>query len=590
MSAHDHENVQDVRHMLNEALDVARRRRWTFLIPAAVGTLVAMVYTFTYPRVYNARTIFERRDTLIQANLIRAYQHNPYAFSRLRRSIYIDVKGYKAVEVAIEQLGMDKDLPRDADGELTEKGKRIKQAMVNKFSSKCEVYLQDETDSCDNITVLLPSEKPEVVAALVTKLRDNYIKNARRRIYAILSDAYDYFQEEAKKCRTEVTRLEAKTMAFRAEFPGIDPSDPESVVRRIMAMKAQKGDLEKRIRELKAEIQVNQEARGVAGTTTPSSDQIGSTSLPSVLNVRVAMPAKRVNPVYAEGEAAVIKLKKEIEDRRSTLTDEHPAMRRLYERSTRLEQELAQTPKTIAAAHGPVVQRGVGGRAGLMDEADRIRRQEQIKIEVSLRELNQQLVRAEREARDTHERTALLENQKVAVLERREEFLCLKNDLAAARESLAKESKRLVSISELLKAEKNNSGVTFEVLEETQVSPKPVSPKVGRLVTMSIGFGIAVGLGLVLLTELLDRTFRSASQVTEALGLPVLQSIGQIITPEYRRRRFARQVMMHATATAVIALAGVTGGMVYLSLEKPQLFERIKDDPGLVTRQILGIG
>ena len=132
MSGYEQENAQDLRHMLNEALAVARRRRWVFAVPAAIAVLGAMLYTFTYPRVYTARTLFERRDSLVISNLIRSYQYNPYAFSKLRRSIYVDLKGYKAVEQAVEDLELDKDLPRDADGNLTEDARRMKQAMVNR--------------------------------------------------------------------------------------------------------------------------------------------------------------------------------------------------------------------------------------------------------------------------------------------------------------------------------------------------------------------------------------------------------------------------------------------------------------------------
>ncbi len=256
--------------MLNEALAVARRRRWVFIIPAGLGALAALAYTFTYPRVYNARTMFERRDSLVISNLIRSYQYSPYSFSKMRRSIYVDIKGYKAVEKAVEELGLDKDLPRDANGELTETSRREKQALVNQYSSKCEVYLQDKTDTRDLVSMVLPSKDPEVASALLTRLRDNYIHSAQARMSELLAGAQQYFEKEVDEKREQVSRLETELVAFRSQFQGIDPADPEAVVNRMAALTVKAEDLQRRVDELKTQIRQNEEILGVGPTDQPA--------------------------------------------------------------------------------------------------------------------------------------------------------------------------------------------------------------------------------------------------------------------------------------------------------------------------------
>ncbi|MBN1344657.1 MAG: hypothetical protein JXQ73_18340 [Phycisphaerae bacterium] len=593
MSGHDQENPQDVRHMLNDALGVARRRRWWFVIPSALAALGALLYTFSYPRVYNARSLFERRDSLVISNLIRSYQYNPYAFSKLRRSIYVDLKGYKAVERAVEELGLDKDLPRDANGELTDEGRRWKQTMVNEFASTCEVYLQDKTDTRDLVSVMLPSKDPVVASALVTKLRDNYIKNAQGEMGKILSSTMDYWNQLVAEKRELVSNLEAELLKFRSQFKGLDPSDPEGAITLLSKLEDDKQELQRKIEELQAEILVNQEALGLRPevTTTQDASVDVQANRPKLLDVAVVTPSTEPNPEYAEKASRIDALRDKTIEMRMTMTDEHPEVRRLNMKIRQLEEDLSRTPRVIPIDVKTSRQaRTARQTQSIVTPEELILRQDRARARVALRNLEQMLDKTRRELDFTDVQLTRLQAEKSVILQRRQEYLRRQSELDTARADLGLELKRYNHASQLLAAEKNKRGIIFTVLEETQVSGKPVSPKVGRVLTIAIGFGLAIGLAVVLLLELLDRTFRSVSQVVEEVKLPVLQAIGEIVTPLIRRRRLAKQVVMHAIAVSLIGLVCLTSGIVYLSLEQPQVFERLKADPGLFGRKLIGVG
>jgi len=587
VTGYEHETDQDVRHMLGQLFSVARRRHWAFIVPAALGALVALGYTFTYPRVYKAKTMFERRDSMVLANLIRSYRHNPYSFPKMRQSIYVDIKGYKAVDHAVSELGLDKDLPRDDDGKLTEEGQRMKQALVNKFSADCAVYLQDKSDTRDIITMQLPNEEPEVALALVTKLRDSYITSVQARMTRLLQNAQEYFRTHTDKKREDVTRYEEGLVKFRSEFLGVDPANPDAILARMSDLRDQQEDLTRRIEELESEIRINEEilSDGASATTQP-----GDAKRPKVMSVTVAAPPTEPNPAYVAVEKQIQKLKATILEHKMTMTDEHPVIRRARLKIAQLETELSRIPPTISATDAS--RAGQGGRRadGPIDAAETIRRQDRARARVALRRLKGQLAKATKDLAFAKEQMSRYESQKGALFERREDYLRRQTELAVARNELNTEMGHYNHVTQLLNAEQNKRGITFVVMEDTQVSPKPVSPEIGRLITVSFGFGVAVGLACVLLLELLDRTFRSVGQVSGALKLPVLQSIGQIITPQLRRRRLAKQVVMHVATTVLVGLVCLASGLVYLSLERPQVFHRLTDDPGAFSKQLLGIG
>ncbi len=272
------------------------------------------------------------------------------------------------------------------------------------------------------------------------------------------------------------------------------------------------------------------------------------------------------------------------------MTDEHPQVRRLHHKIAQLQQELMRIPPTVVAKVSPGESAGGSCLRVGIDPEEQIRRQEQTRARVTLRNLKQQLRRAEGDREHTLEEIARYEKQKGLLLSQREEYLRRENELTTARTELNTKLTRCNHVSQLLNAEKNKCGITFTVLEDTQVSNKPISPKLARLLTIGLGFGVALGLACVLLLELLDRTFRTIGQVTAALQLPVLQSIGEIVTPRTRRRRLVKQVAMHAVAAGLIGLVCLATGLVYLSLERPQAFEQFRSDPGSVARQLVGSG
>ena len=87
--------------------------------------------------------------------------------------------------------------------------------------------------------------------------------------------------------------------------------------------------------------------------------------------------------------------------------------------------------------------------------------------------------------------------------------------------------------------------------------------------------GIVAGALVVIVAEVLDNVFRSSSQVARALGLPMLEAIDEIVTPQDRRILFLRKVVfVPVIAFLFVGLTVFSGSMAYLSLERPASWRR----------------
>lgn len=96
------------------------------------------------------------------------------------------------------------------------------------------------------------------------------------------------------------------------------------------------------------------------------------------------------------------------------------------------------------------------------------------------------------------------------------------------------EQSMAVQVSEALEMAK--LGSEFEILEPAR---KPLYPKKSgkvKIVLLGSFFGSALGLGLVLLIEALDRSFKTIDEVESSLGLPVLGTIPLLRTSSAKRK------------------------------------------------------
>jgi hypothetical protein len=90
---------------------------------------------------------------------------------------------------------------------------------------------------------------------------------------------------------------------------------------------------------------------------------------------------------------------------------------------------------------------------------------------------------------------------------------------------------------------------------------------------LSAGIGLALGAATVFLREMFDRTLRDPARVRQSLGIPVLETIGEIRVGA-QTGWVKREVMLPVIAGAeTIALAAISI-IVFTSLQQPELYDR----------------
>ena len=108
----------------------------------------------------------------------------------------------------------------------------------------------------------------------------------------------------------------------------------------------------------------------------------------------------------------------------------------------------------------------------------------------------------------------------------------------------------------------------------------PVAPRAQNIVVLSLLVGLAIGIGCVVLAEVLDHVYRSSGQVAHSLGLPILEAIDEIVTAQDRRHLLVKRVVI--TPLIVVCclwVTGLTGSMAYLSISRPSTYQKLRRIP-----------
>jgi hypothetical protein len=114
-----------------------------------------------------------------------------------------------------------------------------------------------------------------------------------------------------------------------------------------------------------------------------------------------------------------------------------------------------------------------------------------------------------------------------------------------------------------LEARMSEIGYRIEVRRDPEQEDVPVEPDRMRLYFMGVALSLAIGLGLVVLSIMLDRTFTTVQAIESALQLPVIGTLPVIQDDHFSRRRHLRLLRWVVLVILLLGVAGVVLLYVY---------------------------
>ena len=554
----------DLQHTLGKVIAIVGRSRWLLIIPLLAGVIAYLAYGLTLPRRYLLSTTFERRDDVVLTKLINS--STPYTFDTLRRSLRFQLMGTRAIGQAIDELGLTQSLPRDAQGALTAEGNARRQTMITELATGLSLRLVESSTFLDLIELTYSGNRPDIGMQIVGRLRDNYIVSTRGWITDILQKSKAFFNGETEKRRIDADKIDLELQDLSTAYPGINPADTSPLNQHLASLKLAIEDLSLRREEHHSKLSAlqkyaqeleQQKATGKSPTSRPAliDGEAGQAWMPNPTRERLGEHIDTTKAQIAEAKSV------------RGMTDMHPDVRALRRKLEQLRVEFenlpervpAPPPKTAAGIPEPVVD-------PLVAECKRTAAEIQSVTDV-IAKIDRDLARRQAEK-------ATLEDGKAKMMEKREHFLARQQEAQAIRNDMRVWQGYVDTLGRVLTAEENERGMKFATVEAPHRPRVPVAPTFSGLLFTSLGIGAALGVVVVFLRELFDRSFRDPARVRQSLGIPVLETIAEIRS-EIRRRWFGWRTVAPVLATVEAVFTVALGVLTYLSLQQPELYQRL---------------
>jgi uncharacterized protein involved in exopolysaccharide biosynthesis len=534
--------TSDLQQLVAKVVSILRYRRWLFVMPLLAGTMAVLAVCLVMPRQYTMRALFERRDDPV---LIKLVAGSPYNFDSLRRTARFNLIGPAALEKAVDELGLVADFP-----EAEKRARR--QAIVARVQPQLGVYTLDTAPNFDLIEVRYTGDEPDLGEKLVNLLKNNYIRQTQAFIVGLQQQAQKFFADEVDKRRQASVRMQAELTQILINQPELDPSRPDWLKERLTAESLAVEQLNRQKNEMLSDIQTREEY------LTKLAQQQKDGKLP---NQATFLTKPLQDPQRARLDAQMTTIMSEIADAKTIrhMKDSHPYIESLNKKLKQLRVEFERLPQEIAGGTTEVE----AGPTPWDTERNR--------VDMELKTARSKLAQIEQDLVSHRAATSELEAQRATVFDRQQQFMMRQQELDNLKSDLSVWQNRLEEINRALAAENSDRGTRLNTIEECRRPAKPTTPKLSTTYMLSGGIGLALAVAAVFLREIFDRSFRNPARVRQALGIPVLETIGEI-TVGASGRRWARKVMLPTAAAVQVVLILLLGSVTYISLEHPEVY------------------
>lgn len=586
VKSQDVAGLGELRQTVSEVARILSVRRWTFFIPFCVLTTAAFLLSLQMPRRYVVSTVFGRKNDPVLMNLPEAQRAGNY--EAFRKSLSQDVINTAMLTDVVKRTVLANTANGDAEDAQpsSQSLDRRARSMASRIASGLEIVLHERSQYLDIIEIKYSSSEPENMAVVLDEIRETYIRNTRKKFIELLRQTRDWFEEQRAERQALVDALEEDLIEFKSAHHGLNPLNPDGTFAQLNSARSQFVGLQRKQKDLETRLAGRRELAGATADSPRSSLPSIPAVVPGIVPIKPSAKTRRTANELRQAGAKI----QELQATRG-MTERHPEIVVLRRKEQLLERSLERSHSEDARntnVNGPP--RGLLYDVDTEPENDTwtaVRSEAETEVRIL-----ENLLADNRQELDSLEATILdYEMMQKDALEHRREFSTRRAEVARAAQQLILYQTNADQVGRVLNAESSQRGILFENIKSASGSAVPVSPRTSMVLLLSLLVGLGGSAIAVLLRELFDRTVRTRVQITRALGLPILESIDEIISvATQRRRRFQRFAMVPMVTSGFVMMVMVSGSVAYLSLQNKALYERVLAVPRSVLERIVEIG
>ncbi len=444
---------------LNQFILALKARRKAFLTVFAVTVFTAIVVSLIIPKRYDATAtvLIDARDEQSMAPAhLSPRERAGYIFTQMD----LITSGKVAQKVARElklaqQPGVREEWEKDTGGAGS-----IDEWIGAQLLEKLKV----DSGASNILIIKYSSSDPKKSAAVANAFAKAYLDTALALRTEPTREAAEWFDEQVKSLRAQVTSAQAKLSAYQKEKGVYAPED--------------RMDVEfTRLAEISAQLSTQRNVTYDAQTRYKQAQQL----------IADGVPADNIPDVLSNGYIASVKAslsaaEARLAEQTQVYGEAHPTYQRTALEVKEGKERLASEIKKVVAALGNAA-------------AQSKKREEELEAAMSAQQ----------------ERIAKAKDARI-------DMAVLTRDFDNAQRSYDSALQRYMAVKVDSKARQTNLAMLTPAVEPL----KPAVPKIGLISGLSIVIGLLLAAGMVYLAEMLDRRVRSRTDLEARLAVPSL--------------------------------------------------------------------
>jgi polysaccharide chain length determinant protein (PEP-CTERM system associated) len=500
-----------------DVLDLARRRAWILVVPAALAAAIGSVFVARMPDRYRATATVMVVPQVVPERMVgkTVTQRLTERLDAMKQQVLSRTQ----LQALIEQHNL---YPGAHAGNMDEVVERMR-------TRDLSIRVAGE-----GFEVTFVGRAPRPVKLVADAIASKFIEQSIQDKQFLSDGTTRYFDAQLEDVRKKLEEQEAQFTSYRLKHAGELPTQQS-------ANMADLNQTRQSIIRLHDQISqaTDQRAEAEKNLNFLQTQAIIEPPPPPI----VPGGGRGARTTYDELKAARDQV---AEQERSGKSKDHPdvkiLLRRVDELAKRYAQELSERPVSDAT---PVSAAEAFRQKQVSDTQDRIKA-----IEADIAERREKIKELEVRERDLAAKVA-------AVPIREAEMIGLNRNYEQLDKQYQDLLARRAQANLAANLDRQELGEQFRMVDPAVTPSRPFSPNRPALTMMSVTVGVGLGLVLIVFLEYRDRTFRTDDDLARLLDLPVLAVVPFMQTDDEKRRALWRQMAVHAGCATAVALCGV---------------------------------
>lgn len=508
------------RYTPEDILKIALRYKWLIVVPMIMSSLAAAGLLYYLPNKYRSETVILVVPQRVPESYVRST-----VTSRIEDRLQ-SIRQQILSRTRLERIILDFDLYPE-NRKLT-----VMEDIVAYMRHQVTVDMVRG----DAFVVSYIAEDPALAQKVTERLASLVMDENLRDRAVVAEETNQFIETQLEEARARLETHEKKLEVYRRAHMGQLPSQAEANMQAVNTLQAQaQGLLDSIARDRDRLFIVEREISDM-----PARIEAGAVALPTP----TAPPAMDGDglPIGRSASERLAAARAQLRQFETRLKPEHPDMVRIKSIIRDLELKSADEKRAEVKTGEP---------AGTPPPSQAAIREAQLRDERAM--LTRQITQKDAQIAAITTQIASYQSRLDAAPTRESEMIALMRDYETLKTVYTDLLKKREDSKVASNLEQRQISEQFKILDPANRPELPFSPNRPLIAAAGLAGGLGMGIALVLLLELRDKSFRSDTDIQQALGLPVLAMIPHMSNSAERARH--RRLILFAASAAVVTFA-----------------------------------